>query len=87
MTIPTDGGFVWTRLPRKALSAAAGVASLIVLLLYLEGTFAHRVTPGVVPLPNATEAAANAVRLDQREVEDWVDWPATVSSRLVANLA
>jgi multidrug efflux pump subunit AcrA (membrane-fusion protein) len=87
MTTPTDGS-LWTRLPRKPIIAAAGVVALIALLLYLEGTFsAHKVAPGVVPLPTGAEAPANAVRLEQREVEDWVDWPATVSSRLVANLA
>ena len=88
MTTATDGGSLWTRLPRKALIAAAGVVALIALLLYLEGTFSvHKVAPGVVPLPSAADQAAKAVRVDQREVEDWVDWPATVSSRLVANLA
>lgn len=76
------------RVPRQAMVAAGGVAALVVLLLYLEGTFStHKVAPGVVPLPNSTAAPARAVPVEQREVEDWIDWPATVSSRLVANLA
>ena len=52
------------------------------LLLYLEGTFGgHKVAPGVVPLPPRATGRPKTVRVEQREVEDSVDWPATVSSR------
>lgn len=88
MTTASDDDSRSTRLPLKLLMAAAGVFSLIAMLLYLEGAFsADKVAPGVVPVPPAAEPAGKAVRVEQREVEDQVDWPATVSSRLVANLA
>lgn len=75
------------RLPRKAIIAAVSVAALVLLLLYLEGAFSRKVAPGVVPLPTAGAEAARQARAEQREAEDWVEWPATVASRLLANLA
>jgi len=86
MTSANDEASFLARVPRKALLASASVAALVLLLLYLEGTFSGgKVAPGTVPL--APEAAGEAVRVEQREVEDWLDWPATVTSRSVANLA
>lgn len=75
------------RLPRKAVIAAASVAALVLLLLYLEGSFSRKVAPGVVPLPTSAAGAATQTRAEQRQAEDWVEWPATVTSRLLANLA
>jgi RND family efflux transporter MFP subunit len=88
MTTETDETTSRARVPRKAIAATGGVAALVALLLYMEGAFnTHKVSPGVVPLPAAGAPTAAAVRVESREVDEWVDWPATVTSRLVANLA
>lgn len=88
MTTANDNASLWARVPRKALVAAGSIAALVVLLLYLEGTFTgDKVAPGTVPLAGGPAPAGQTVRVEQRVVEDWVDWPATVTSRSVANLA
>ncbi len=76
------------RIPTKAIVAAIAVAALIFLLLYLQGTIGgHKVAPGIVPLATAGAAGSNAITVEKREVDDIVDWPGTVRSRSVANVA
>jgi RND family efflux transporter MFP subunit len=75
------------RLPRKALFAAASILALVVLLLYLEGAFSTKVAPGTVAPQPGVAATGSHVRAEQRQAEDRVEWPATVTSHLVANLA
>jgi RND family efflux transporter MFP subunit len=76
------------RMPRKAVFAAAAVAALVLLLLYLQGTIGGRkVAPGVVPLPAGGAASHHLATVEKREVQDVIDWPATVRSRTVANVA
>lgn len=88
MTTQSDRGPRWAGISRTLLMAVGGIVALGLLLLYLEGTFGEdRVAPGVVPLPSHTRAAAREVAVEERMVEDRVEWPATVTSRLVANLA
>lgn len=74
------------RAPRRAVFAGAAVAALIVLLLYIQGVGSRKVRPGVVTLPAGGEAH-NVVTVEKREVLDVIDWPATVRSRTVANIA
>ncbi len=77
-----------TRIPTKAIVAVVAVVALILLLLYLQGTIgAHKVAPGTVPLPSGSDAGLKTVKVEQREVEDTIDWPGTVTSRSVANVA
>jgi RND family efflux transporter MFP subunit len=76
------------RIPPKARIAAAAVAALILLLLYLQGTIGgHKVRPGVVPLPGGAAGSEHVKPVEKREVQDVIDWPATVTSRTVANVA
>jgi len=76
------------RIPRTAVVAAAAVGGLVLLLLYLQGTLGgHKVTPGVVPLGTTSAPVGSNVTVVRREVDDLVDWPGTVTSRSVANLA
>lgn len=86
MTKPTHqapGG-----IPRSALYAAAGIAGLVGLLLYLQGAFrSDRVSPGESALADMASTSTARFKVEEREVDDWVDWPATVTSRAVANLA
>lgn len=82
--IETRRGF---RLSGRLAAAIASAAALILLLLYLEGSFHSKVAPGTVPLATPAASAARQVRAEERRSEDRVDWPATVTSRLTANLA
>lgn len=76
------------RIPRKAFIAAGGILALILVLLYLQGSIGGRkVRPGTVPLPAAGTPPSTTVPVEQREVEDIIDWPGTVTSRTVANVA
>jgi membrane fusion protein, multidrug efflux system len=79
----------FARIPTKALIAAGAIVGLILLLLYLQGTIGgHKVAPGIVPLPAGGEIArASAVAVEQRDVEDLIEWPGTVTSQTVANVA
>jgi len=74
----------------KVLVAVAAILALVLLLLYMQGTIGSRkVQPGEVPL-SATEVVRSGARIvpvERREVEDVLDWPGTVSSRQVANVA
>jgi membrane fusion protein (multidrug efflux system) len=76
------------RVPRKAVAALAALAALILLLLYLQGALGGRaVAPGEVPLAAEQVGAAAPVAVEEREVEDVVDWPGTVTARLTADVA
>ncbi|MBI4517635.1 MAG: efflux RND transporter periplasmic adaptor subunit [Deltaproteobacteria bacterium] len=76
------------RISGKALIALAAIAALVLLLLYLQGTFGRaKVTPGVVPLGAEPGEAGRSVTVEVREVDDLIDWPGTVGSRSVANVA
>ncbi len=73
---------------KKAGLPAAAIAALIFLLLYLQGTIgAHKVGPHTVPLPETGAPSGTAVAAEQREVDDIIDWPGTVASRTVAQVA
>jgi RND family efflux transporter MFP subunit len=76
------------RLPTTALAAAAAVLGLIVLLLYLQGVIGgHKVAPGHTPPAPAAAPDAVSVVVEEREVDDVVDWPGTVTARLSAEVA
>jgi RND family efflux transporter MFP subunit len=76
------------RLARKAVLPLVAISVLILLLLYLQGTIGGRkVGPHTVPLPESSAPAGTVVAVEQREVEDVMDWPGTVTSRTVANVA
>jgi RND family efflux transporter MFP subunit len=76
------------RLAKKAALPLAAISALILLLLYLQGTIGgHKVGPHTIPLPEGGAPAGKIVAVEQREVEDVMDWPGTVTSRTVANVA
>ena len=71
----------------KTLVALVAIAALVLLLLYLQGTIGGRkVRPGTVPLYEAAPQG-RSVPVEHREVEDLVDWPGTLRSRNVAEVA
>lgn len=74
--------------PTKVLVAAGAVIALIVLLLYIQGTIGgHKVQPGIVPLGTTETTTLSTVTVEKRQVDDIVDWPGTVRSHSVANVA
>lgn len=74
--------------PTKVFVATGAVIVLIFLLLYLQGTIGgHKVRPETVPLGKSGTAALRTVAVEKRQVDDIVDWPGTVRSRSVANVA
>jgi membrane fusion protein, multidrug efflux system len=74
--------------PPKAAIAGGAIVALVLLLLYLQGTIGgHKVRPGVVPLEATGATALKVVAVEKRTVADLVDWPGTVRSRSVANVA
>jgi len=74
--------------PTKVLVAAGAVIALILLLLYIQGTIGgHKVRPGTGSLGTTETTAPNTVTVEKRQVDDIVDWPGTVRSRSVANVA
>ena len=76
------------RIPRKAIAAAAAVLGLILMLLYLEGAIGgHKVQPGHAPADQASAAGAATGLGEERQVDDVVDWPGTVTARLSAEVA
>ncbi len=72
---------------RKTLLAAASIAGLVLLLLYMQGSLGGgKVAPGTVAAPK--EVAAGAVaRVERREVVETREWPGTVRSRTLADVA
>ena len=67
---------------------AAAALALILLLLYMQGTFVSKVPPGLSP--QAHKAAAptnNTAQVEQQAVDDVLSWPGTVRSRTVAFIA
>jgi RND family efflux transporter MFP subunit len=66
-----------------------GIAGLVFLLLFLQGTLGGRkVPPGTIPVPAHEHAQELRTRpVEKREIDDVLEWPGTVRSRTEAQLA
>ena len=72
----------------KMMVIAAAVLALILLLLYMQGTFVSKISPGSSPLPSdSTLAKTETTLVEKKRVDDDFTWPGTVKSRIVANIA
>jgi len=72
----------------KIISISMAVLALILLLLYMQGSFVTKVAPG--QSPQATDAntpKSQTAIVEKRQVDDMLTWPGTVKSRTVANIA
>jgi len=80
---------VWRAAARLQLVLAfAGVAALALLLLYVRGTFTgDTVRPGAVAIASPGAIPPHTVAAEQRLVDDLIDWPASIRSRTLANVA
>jgi len=72
----------------KIATIAAAVLALILLLLYMQGSFVSKVSPGNSPLPgDANTPQSNTAIVEKKQIDDILAWPGTVKSRTVANIA
>jgi RND family efflux transporter MFP subunit len=73
---------------RKIISISLAVLALILLLLYMQGTFVSKVAPGLSPQSTDSNAPKSQTALvELKQVGDILTWPGTVRSRTVANIA
>ena len=72
----------------KIVMIAAAALALILLLLYMQGTFVSKVPPGLSPqADNAGTPKSDTALVEQQPVDDSLTWPGTVRSRTVAAIA
>ncbi len=72
----------------KLVPIAAAVSALILLLLYMQGSFVSKVAPGLSPQSTSSNTPIiNTARVEKKQVDELFTWPGTVKSRTVANIA
>ena len=72
----------------KIVMIFAAVLALILLLLYMQGSFVSKVAPGLSPQSSDSTTPKNQTALVEKiQVDDVLAWPGTVRSRTVANIA
>jgi RND family efflux transporter MFP subunit len=72
----------------KIVTISAAVLALILLLLYMQGSFVSKVPPGLSPQPADSNAPqSDTAVVEKMQVDDILTWPGTVKSRTVANIA
>ena len=72
----------------KIVSISIAVLALILLLMYMQGSFVSKVSPGLSPQASDTNPSKSQTAIvEKRQVDDIMTWPGTVRSRTVANIA
>ena len=72
----------------KIISISIAVLALILLLMYMQGSFVSKVPPGLSPqASDANKPQSQTAIVEKRQVDDMMTWPGTVKSRTVANIA
>ncbi len=72
----------------KIISISLAVLALILLLLYMQGSFVSKVAPGLSPQSSDSNPPKSQTALvELKQVGDILTWPGTVRSRTVANIA
>jgi RND family efflux transporter MFP subunit len=72
----------------KIVSISLAVLALILLLMYMQGSFVSKVPPGSSPQANnANTPHSKTAIVEKRQIDDIMTWPGTVKSRTVANIA
>lgn len=67
---------------------SASVLGLILLLMYMQGSFEHKVSPGSAkPEPLESAAKYKTATVTSTAIDDMFAWPGTVRSRTVAKIA
>lgn len=74
--------------PSKPLYAGLSIAVLILLLMWMQGSFEHKVAPGLSPAAAAERpATGTTARVARREADEVFAWPGTVAAKVVAQVA
>ncbi len=71
----------------KVVSISAAVLALILLLLYMQGSFVSKVPPGTSSQAVDLKMPISMFVVEKKQVDDILSWPGTVKSRTVANIA
>ncbi|MGR9014231.1 MAG: efflux RND transporter periplasmic adaptor subunit [Gammaproteobacteria bacterium] len=72
----------------KTVAISVAVLALILLLLYMQGSFVSKVSPGSSALPGDANVQKNDTAVvEKKQVDDMLSRPGTVKSRTVANIA
>jgi RND family efflux transporter MFP subunit len=72
----------------QLLYALAAITALILLLMWMQGAFEHKVEPGLSQAAAEEKAAAGpTARVMKREADEVFAWPGTVAARIVAQVA
>ncbi|MDO9424588.1 MAG: efflux RND transporter periplasmic adaptor subunit [Methylobacter sp.] len=71
----------------KIVTISGAVLALILLLLYMQGSFVSKVPPGLSPQVGDSNTPGNTAVVEKKQVDDILAWPGTVRSRTVANIA
>jgi len=73
---------------KKIVTISAAVLALILLLLYMQGSFVSKVPPGLSPQTiDSNTPESHTATVEKKQVDDILAWPGTVRSRTVANIA
>ncbi|CAA9891090.1 RND family efflux transporter MFP subunit [Candidatus Methylobacter favarea] len=73
---------------QKIAAISAAGLTLILLLLYMQGSFVSKAPPGLSPLPGDSNTSKSSTAVvEKRQVDDMLAWPGTVRARTVANIA
>ena len=71
----------------KIVPISAAVLALILLLLYMQGSFVSKVQPGISPQAGKLDKPISMAAVEKKQVDDILAWPGTVRSRTVASIA
>jgi RND family efflux transporter MFP subunit len=72
----------------KLIYALASIAGLIFLLLWMQGAFEHKVTPGLSEAAAAEKAGPGpTAKVTRREADEVFAWPGTVAAKIVTQVA
>lgn len=73
---------------KKIVTISAAVLTLILLLVYMQGGFVSKVSPGLSPQANDFHVPiSSTIFVKKKLVDNILSWPGTVKSRTVANIA
>ncbi|WP_156302336.1 biotin/lipoyl-binding protein, partial [Methylogaea oryzae] len=72
---------------RQLIYAAASIAGLILLLVWMQGGFVGKTPPGTTEAAPGQTGRLVTARAEVKEIDDIMAWPGTVSARTVAQLA
>jgi len=72
----------------KIIAISAAVLALVLLPLYMQGSFVSKVEPGLSPLANGLSIPeSDTIVVEKKQIGNILTWPGTVRSRTVANIA